>query len=232
MKRWTQLSLGLATVAGLVGAARAADHLDSPKATAEPAADITDVYAWMNGDATKLNLVLNVSPMAAAGTQFSDAVVYQIHVNSMSAYGQAQTETKILCKFYDAAKLECWVGDEYVEGDASATTGLASASGKLKVFAGLRNDPFFFELDGFKETVKAVVAAAPSLTFDTNGCPNVGATTSAALVNQLKSGKAGAPAKDFFAGTNVLSLVLQIDKTLVNKGGPVLGVWASTHSAS
>lgn len=232
MKRWMQLSLGLATVAGLVGGAHAADHLDSPKATAEPAADITDVYAWMNGDATKLNLVLNVSPMAATGTQFSDAVLYQIHVNSMSAYGQAQQETKILCKFYDVSKLECWLGDEYVEGDASATTGLASSSGKLKVFAGLRNDPFFFELDGFKEAVKAVVAAAPSLTFDSNGCPSVNASTSGVLVNQLKSGKSGAPAKDFFAGTNVLSLVLQIDKTLVNKGGPVLAVWASTHAAS
>lgn len=232
MKRAIQTSLALSAVVTLVGGARAADHLDSPKTTAEPAADITDLYAWMSSDASKLNLVLSVSPLAAAGSQFSDAMVYVIHVNSMSAYGQTPTETKIICKFYDVSKLECWAGDEYVEGDPSATAGIMSSGGKMKVFAGLRNDPFFFELDGFKETVKLVVAAAPSLTFDANGCPAVNATTSTALVTQLKSGKSGAAAKDFFANSNVLSLVIQLDKTVVNKGGPVLGVWASTHMGS
>lgn len=215
------------STAGLI---RAADHLDAPKTKSEPAADITDVYAWMTSDATKLNLVMNVSPIAGPTTTFSDATTYVFHVNSSAAYGQAQTDTPITCKFYDVGKIECWGGDEYVVGDPSATTGLMSDGGKMKVFAGLRDDPFFFELDGFNETVKTVVAAAPSLTFDSNGCPAVDGPTSAALVAQLKHGKEGAAAKDFFAGTRVLALVVQIDKSVVTGGGPVLGVWGSTHN--
>ena len=36
---------------------------------------------------------------------------------------------------------------------------------------------------------------------------------------------------DTFAGANVLSLVVQVDKDLVTAGGPLLSVWASTHIA-
>jgi hypothetical protein len=39
----------------------------------------------------------------------------------------------------------------------------------------------------------------------------------------------GGPAVDFFLGLNVLSIVLQVDKTLLTSGGPVVGVWASTN---
>src|SRR5690606_15046972 len=136
---------------------------------------------------------------------------------------------QVICQFYDTDKIECWAGDEYVEGDPSDPAGITSESGDLRVFAGLRNDPFFMEFEGFTETVKAVVAAAPNLDFDAEGCPDVDAATSAALVGQLQSGANGAPASDTFAGANVLALVVQVDKSLVTAGGPLLGVWASTH---
>jgi hypothetical protein len=137
----------------------------------------------------------------------------------------------VLCQFYAEDMLECWVGDEYINGNPSDTKGLMSKSGKLKVFAGLRDDPFFFELTGFQETVKAVVAAAPDLEFDEQMCPLLPPETSAALVKQLQSGAKGVAASDTFAGANVLSLVVQIDKSLVNAGGPLLSAWASTHAA-
>ncbi|MEZ4222042.1 MAG: DUF4331 family protein [Polyangiaceae bacterium] len=209
----------------------AADHLDGPAAKAEPTADITDLYAWMESDTSKVNLILDVSPMAGAGAKFSNAVVYVFHVNSSAGYGMAQTETKVTCQFYDADHIECWAGDEYVTGDPSSEAGITSDGGKMKVFAGMRNDPFFFEFVGFTETVKAVKAAAPSLKFDSDGCPAVDAATSAVLVKQLQSGANGAAASDTFATTNVLSIVVQIDKSILTKGGPLLGVWASTHKA-
>jgi len=210
---------------------QAADHIDAPAAVAEPAADITDLFAWTSADATKLNLVLDVSPFAGPTAAFSDAVQYVFHINSSAAYGEAATETLILCQFDAAGAIECWAGDdEYVTGDASAEAGLASESAKFKVFAGQRNDPFFMEFTGFTETVAAVVEAAPSLTFDGNGCPALDAQTSGVLVGQLQSGAKGAAATDTFAGANVLSIVVEVDKTLVNSGGPILGVWSSTHT--
>lgn len=230
MKRINPL-LALALGAALLPAtAFAADHIDSPSAVSEPAADITDLFAWMTTDASKINLVLDVTPFAGADSKFSDAVQYIFHVSSSAGYGMAQTETQILCQFDAAGAAECWAGDDYVKGDASAEAGLMSVKGGIKVFSGLRNDPFFMEFAGFTETVKAVVAAAPSLDFDAEGCPAVDAATSGVLVGQLQSGADAAAASNTFAGANVLSLVLQVDKALVTPGGPVVSVWASTHT--
>src|SRR5262249_9125643 len=136
----------------------------------------------------------------------------------------------VVCTFDAAQKISCWVGDkDYVTGDASAVAGLTSASGKVKVFAGLRDDPFFFNLDGFKHTVSTVEAAAPTLMFDGAGCPAIDAATSAVLVGQLQHDPNGGPPANFFAGKNVLSIVLSIDKTLLTEGGPIVSMWASTN---
>lgn len=218
----------------LPGGARGADHLDSPAAVAEPAADITDLYAWMSADASKLNLILNWGHNMPATAMFSDAVVYVFHVTSMASYGAAdKQETQILCKFFARTSFECWAGGEYLTGAIAAP--IESASKRMRAFAGRRNDPFFFELVGFQETVKKVVAAAPSLKFDANMCPAVDAGTSALLVKQLQSSAAisntneNKPATNTFAGLSVHALSIQIDKALVTPKGPILGVWASTH---
>jgi hypothetical protein len=212
-------------------AAHAADHIDSPAATAEPNADITDLYAWMNEGADKVNVVLNVHHMATASSAFSPAVQYALHFNSAAGFAQPQTPNVLLCQFYRTDRIECWLGDEYVEGDPSDSEGIQSESGRLRVFAGRRDDPFFFELTGFKETVKAVVGAAPSLSFDEQGCPLLPPATQQALVTQLQRGEGGVPASNTFAGSSVLSLAFELDKTLVTAGGPVVGVWAGTHAA-
>ena len=207
----------------------AADHIDSPAATAEPTADITDLFAWMSPDAQHLNLVLGTSAFATGDAVFSDAVQYAFHVNSSMGYGEAQTETIVLCQFYDVNAIECWAGDEYAAGDPRDPAGIASKSGKLRIYADLRNDPFFFEFNGFTQTVQTVIDAAASLVFDDEGCPQLDEATSNALVGSLQTGLDGAPASDTFAGQNVLALVVQVDKSVVDAGGPLLGVWASTH---
>ena len=212
--------------------ASAADHIDSPAAVAEPTADLTDLYSWMTPEADKVNLVLNVNPFAGNDAAFSDAVQYVFHVNSSAAYGEPQTETLALCQFPEPSRIQCWIGDDYVTGDPSDPAGLKSESGAIRVFAGLRNDPFFMEFTGFTNPVKAVIDAAGSLSFDGFGCPSVDVDTSGALVGLLQSGTDGAPATDTFAGANVLSLVVQVDAELLAPGGPVLGVWASTHRAN
>jgi hypothetical protein len=233
MKRPFTRVAALAAVTTVAVGALGADHIDAPATTAEPAADITDIYAWMSSDGKKVELALDVSPFATDKSKFSDAVQYAIHVNSGAGYGKAQTETLVICQFTAAQQIECWVGaDEHLSGDASDPAGLKSASGKVKVFAGLRNDPFFFELDGFKKAVTDVEAAASGLTFDTSGCPVLPQAVSAALVGDLTHEPNGTAAKDTFAGANVLAIVLEIDKTLLTSGGATLGVWASTHQKS
>ncbi|MFN3202904.1 MAG: DUF4331 family protein [Bradymonadia bacterium] len=216
----------------LAGGAFAADHIDSPAAVNDPAADITDLFAWMTPEADKVNLIMNVTPFAGADAAFSTATQYVFHVNSAAGYGETQTETNVICQFYAENAIECWANGEYVIGDPSDPAGITSESGGLKVFAGLRNDPFFMEFAGFTQTVETVIGAAGDLAFDAAGCPAVDEATSAALVGLLQGvGTEAGMATDTFAGANVLSLVVQVDKTLVNGGGPILGIWGSTHSA-
>ena len=229
MKRMTWLKGALAlSVLSAASWAIAADHLDAPGTSGDPTADITDLYSWT--DQGNVVFALNVTPLADKQSKFSDKVQYVIHTESSAKYGSAGEKVDIICTFDAAQKISCWVGETgYVTGDASATTGIESADKKIKVFAGLRDDPFFFNLTGFKDAVKTVEAA--NLMADVAGCPTVDSVTSGVLVKKLSTDPdtMGGVAKDFFAGKNVLSIVLSIDKSLLNAGGPIMSTWASTN---
>jgi len=222
----------LALVAGISGSGYAADHRDGPKVRSDPSTDINDVYAWMQGG--KLVLIMTVSPLADTGSKFSDAATYTFHVDRSAGYGMAQTETTIICEFDATQKIQCWGGDstaEYVTGDASPAAGIATASGKLKVHAGLHDDPFFFNLEGFNDARAAVLSKASTLSFDLAGCPDLDMDTSNALVTLLTHTGMGAnPAANFFAGKNTLAIVAEVDLSLLNGSGSILGVWASTNA--
>src|ERR1700710_1722404 len=68
------VAVGLAL--GRVDAARASDHFDSPAMTANPQADIGDVYAWTSADGLRLNVVMTI-----AGHSFSDRLRYALHID-------------------------------------------------------------------------------------------------------------------------------------------------------
>jgi hypothetical protein len=223
------------TLAGLMGSslALAADHLDGPAVQKDAATDINDVYTWMDGN--NVVMAMTVHPAATTASKFSDAAQYVLHAgssDSLLANPAGADINNVICTFDAAQKIQCWLGTkDYVTGDASAAAGITSTSGKLKVFAGLRADPFFFNLQGFRDTVSTVKAAAGGLTFDAFGCPTVDATTSGALVGLLGSSTSGAT-EDFFKDLNVLSIVVSIDKAeLTTSAKPLLAVWASTNGA-
>lgn len=227
------MSLALATAvalgASLVGSVYAADHGDSPRAAADPAADIADLYAWMDAtDGEKLNLIMTLTSNGA----FSDAVDYVFHINSDDdgPLGPTpQVETTITCTFDSSQNVTCEGGGSSVSGDASSDDGITSSDGFLRVFAGLRDDPFFFNATGFGATVDAVIGAAtgdPALELDDDGCPLLDDATAA----QLRSVISTAPNGDDFGGRNVLALVVQIDRSRVNSNGDILGIWASTRA--
>jgi hypothetical protein len=209
--------------------ARSADHLDAPAVRTDPTGDLGDLYAWME-DARAV-FVMTVHPAAPPGTLFSDAVQYVFHTSSSESFGSTPTETSIICTFDAAQKIECWVGkDEYLTGDASQTGGLTSASGKVRVFAGLRADPFFFNLDGFRVAVSGAnpVLYSGYVQRDSAGCPQLPTEATSYFVNALKTTDGGPP-QDFFQSLNALAIVVSVDKSLVTRGGSVVSVWASTN---
>jgi hypothetical protein len=214
----------------LCGTAMAADHLDSPSATADGATDISDVFAWTNDDGTKINLIMNVNPIANADSSFSDAAQYVFHITRTDAFGGMGESTPVMCTFDAAGAVSCWAGDHYVSGDASDAAGLANESGSMKVFTGLRNDPFFFPFLGFNAVVDIVKGAAGGLTFTADGCPELDEATAGLLGSTLASNGDNMPL-DFFADHNVLSIVVQIDAAAIAGEGNFLAVWASTRRA-
>ena len=211
--------------------AQAADHTDGTTtagaALGDPSADINDVFAWMSPDTTaaagKVYLTMDVFPGATATSKFSTTAKYVFHTQSRAAYGMAATKRDIICTFAGTTTqtVSCWVTDPaagnaisgYLTGDASAAAGLSSADGKIKVFAGVRNDPFYFNLAGFRNAASAVAAAIANYTaapatnhnyitgFDPTAteCPVLTTAARSTVVGYLSKDCTGvAAAKDFF----------------------------------
>lgn len=248
----------------------AADHLDAPAIVTNPMADITDVYAWMDSTATKVNLVMDVSPGDPGGSgagsaqrHFGPSILYVFHVTSYPMFGLpgtvTGTTTNVICKFASDTNVECWVGTKgYIKGDPSAMGGITSTDGKIKLFAGRRSDPFFFNFNGLKDAIAAVdnaegtfgsglsgLDAPAGSAANKDGCPDaLPAANASAIRGLLQEGAQGSnghapcndPANgsaDCFLHFDVQSIVLQVDKSLLNVNtNTVLGVWASTNAAS
>jgi len=48
-------------------------------------------------------------------------------------------------------------------------------------------------------------------------------------VTQLMTAPDGGPPQDHFLGANLLAIVVQLDKSILTAGGPLVSVWAATH---
>jgi len=224
---------GALALLGVASTAFGADHRDgdSVKLAANIASDINDVYTFVSGG--KVVLAMTVFPAAEANSKFDPASVYVFHVNKHPLFpAPSAGATDVLCTFNAEDNISCWVTDssgttDYVTGDASANTGLESASGKLKVFAGLRTDPFYFNLAGFNSARDAVFTAFATLTLNGNGCAVIDAATGSALRGLLV---ADAPGDDFFLTLNTLGIVIEADADLfTDAANEIITVFASTH---
>ena len=236
MKAWLRWAVAVTALTAST-TALAADHRDGPGVVSDPTTDINDLYAYLNPGGNVV-LAMTAFPVAESTSAFSDAVQYVFNIDTGSAFGMTTESLKLVCTFDAMQMASCYLGTpgeearDWVTGDASDPMGLNSTNGTFKVFAGLRADPFFFNLEGFQDTVGTVISAAPTLTFDEANCPNVNPATSAVLVDQLQSTAMGSmPAEDFFLALNTLAIVVELDPAVFNTQHNMMSVWASTHRA-
>jgi len=251
------LAGAIAALAALSPTALAADHGDGPGVLSDPSLDITDIYTWTDAtDKTKLNLIMDLVPNASKSTsQFSNTGQYVFNLTSYAAYGAPLglppgDLSQLICMFDNSAtqKVSCWLvvngkTADYVTGDASAPAGIPSVNGDFLIFTGPRQDPFFFNLDGFNKTLSDVQGALPDLidggafnnVWGAAGCPTIDDATLGVLGNQLATAPDGSPAVDHFAGFDVLSIVVQIKSAALTPSDtstakhPVIAVWGSTR---
>ncbi len=198
------------TLTGGVGTVHASDHLDAPTVAMNPRADIGDLYAWTSPDAKQLNLVMTI-----VGQSFSDNVEYTFHIDSGKRLGATDVTTSIVCRF---------------AADQTADCRAAGVGGRLRVFAGRRDDPFFNNVKGTRAAYQRAAAALRNgAATDAAGCPIFDAATTQAILSEWRHTEGG-PAADLLAGWSPASLVVSVDLALVAKNGPLLGVWATTSS--
>jgi hypothetical protein len=208
------------------GWSEASDHLDTPSVIANPSADIGDIYAWTAPDGRHLNLIMNI-----VGHSFSDKLEYAFHVDSGRTFGKTTSTIVISCRFRVADSVECSAGDiDIARGDPRNPAGILSLYDHFRVFAGLRDDPFFNNVRGTRaayQTAQAALKAGASV--DAAGCPNFDRATSRAILDQWRHTDGG-PAKNFLAGWLTSAIVISIDLNVVNKGGKLLAVWGTTST--
>lgn len=219
----TFAAAALVTVAAT--SAQASDHLDTPTVIADPAADIGDLYAWMSSDGKRLNLVMDI-----VGKRFSDQIAYVFHVDSGRRFGKTGATLTIDCRFDTAAQIRCEAAKDRAAGNADDPAGIISANGRFRVFAGLRDDPFANNVRGTRQAYEVAERALKAgVAKNAAGCPAFDATVSAEMLDRWRHTDGGPP-KNFLAGWTTAALVVSINVAAVDRGGPLLAIWAGTYA--
>lgn len=239
-------------VAGLsdrVQLVEAADHSDGVDLMGTMASDVTDNYAWVwdDGGTPSLAMILNVD-----AASFPDNIQYAWTL-VRDPLGTA-TVAQMICQFNGTAgdDVSCFFGDS---GSFVSAAGDPSGSGftqnGIRVFAGQRDDPFYFNSDGFSATATAVRASRGAIdpTNDGNGCPdlanianagdlggNLDTAAAVCLTTSCDNGFGNAAtvpaATNGFMGT-VASIVVSVPLSMLpaDADSDVVAVSASTHVA-
>jgi Domain of unknown function (DUF4331) len=210
--------------------ARAADHGDSPTASNDAAADINDVFFFLDpNDNNRVVLSMTtrgfIVPSEAVNMGiFDPKVVYRLLIEET---GDVITDARIDVTF--APRTTTAAGQlatiQMTRGAATVFAFTAPATNPtlnaappplvvttdsvsgVSFFAGEVDDPFFFDIPAFSRFVAAVRA----------GTPNPGA----AFIR----------ARDSFAGYNTMAMSLSIPKALLHSANGVVGVEGATLRA-
>ncbi|NHM01761.1 DUF4331 family protein [Flavobacterium difficile] len=205
------ISLSLIALTGLLLVA--ADHIDSP-GVSNTGNDITDVYAFQGADTNNLVFVVNSAGLLTPGTTgaatFKENVLTEINIdnngdNVEDLVIQAIKRGNKMFFFGPVAPGTPGISSTIKTANAAGSVEISqygspaiiSTSGGMKFFAGPRDDPFFFDLGRFQ----AILGGTAS------GFNN--------------------PGTDTFAGTNVLSTVVEVPKSMLGTSTSI-NVWAET----
>ena len=155
----------LGTTALMLGRpdAQAADHIDAPMAATDAAADISDFFAWHAGG-DRLVAAIAFAGLDIPGSEgtYDSGTLYGIHVDND---GDNVADQTVWARFGQAPDGSWGVRLEGIPGGSEEVIGPVNteldAGLGLRAFAGVRDDPFFFDLDGFQATL-----ASATLSFD------------------------------------------------------------------
>lgn len=203
-------------LAGLVLAAAAprgdaADHADAPASKLDPSADITDVFVFRKDPGKLVGVIAfggtpapNVRVDGPTG-RFDPDVVFTYNIDTDR---DSQPDIQIHVRFGTNGAGQTGIeienlpgaGYRYVFGPVEQVN---TTPNGLRFFAGLRDDPFFFDFEGFRATLNTFgTPPNGSLQFDNT--------------------------RDSFAYRNITAIVFEMDEASATRGSSEIWVWATS----
>ena len=205
------ISLSLVAISGLLLVA--ADHIDSP-GVSNTGNDITDVYAFQGADTNNLVFVVNSQGLLTPGTTgtatFKENVLTEINIdnNGDNVEDLVIQAIKRGNKMYffgpvapgttgTSSKVETIGAIGSVDITSYGNNATTASQNGVTMFAGPRDDPFFFDFGRYSDII-----AGNETSFSN-------------------------PGTDTFAGTNVMSIVIEVPKSTLSGTG-TLNTWVET----
>ena len=208
MKNLKQIfGISIVAIAGLI--LIAADHIDAP-AVAGGTSDITDFYAFQGENTNNLVFVANVqgllSPSATASASFDEDVMVEFNIDNTGD----NVEDLVIQAIARNGKM--YILGPLAPTQVGTTSTLTASSGKdvvsvaitpygqnptittkrgMSVFAGPRDDPFFFDFAQYSKIIGGMATSFNS------------------------------PGSDTFAGSNVMSIVVEVPKSMIGGSGTI-----------
>lgn len=193
----------------------AADHIDAP-AVSGGSSDITDFYAFQAQDTDNVVFVANVqgllSPTTTGSAMFDENVLVEFNIdttgdNVEDLVIQAIPRDGKMYFFGPVAPSQTGLNSTIqtsatqtvVDITAYGESPEITTNGGIKAFAGPRDDPFFMDFARYGEIIGGTATSFNS------------------------------PGTDTFAGTNVMSIVIEVPKALVGGSGTV-NTWVESKS--
>ncbi len=197
-----------------VGILWAADHIDAPS-VASTTSDITDYYAFQSPEnAGNMVFVANLQglldPTATSSATFDEQIMVEFNIDNT---GDAVEDLVIQAIFNDG-KIQVYgpvqpmdtglesvveITGQLTEADITryGSSPTIGSSNGVKIFAGPRDDPFFMDFAQYTEII-----AGNATGFND-------------------------PGSDTFAGTNVLSVVIEVPKSMLGNA-ETINTWVES----
>lgn len=191
----------------------AADHIEAP-AVSGGTSDITDYYSFQGQDTNNLVFVANVkgllSPATTGDASFDENVLVEFNIdndgdNVEDLVIQAIPRNGVMYFFGPVAPSTTGLNSMIETGSpagqvaitAYGSNTVTATNNGMQFFAGPRDDPFFMDFAQYSEII-----AGNATSFNN-------------------------PGSDTFAGTNVMSVVVEVPKSMLGGSG-TLNTWVET----
>lgn len=234
MPRRRRVALAVAALAlaavGSTTAVLASDHQDTPEVELSPRMDINDVYAFPGASADRVVLVMTTSspitPAQGPSAGFDPNLLYQLKIDNTGdgiedrvlqfTFTGTGANQQVTMRGPVAPAMTGQV-TTIVNGGPSLTgaTNTTVSSGQVQLFAGLRDDPFFLDLEQFfriipdRKPVSGPLSQLPD-------APSAG------------SWRPAGQAVDYLRGLNTLALVVELPAAqLRGAASGRIGVWGT-----